>query len=248
MSRLAAPLALLLAGCAGAPTFAANLGNAVHPPRLPEVYACWEKEFEAAGFQGEYLAVLDVTLDGAGKLHDARVKSLKVTSGGLGRDPAAFKACLEETLSRASLPIEDDKDGAGVHLGGVRLVDLEVAFTDSAQRKRTAAAGQPAHLLVGPRADRCKGMYSYAPPRKVGTIADELAVLESRLPDYAGNPDRVARELQKKYDANLERIERIEADLADRDVPEKEKARLRKLLAESAETAKKVGAKIGCKR
>lgn len=220
----------------------------MHPPRLPEVYACWEKEFEAAGFQGEYVAVVDVTIDGAGRFHEARVKSLKLTSGGQGRDTTAFKACLEETLGRAALPVEDDRDGAGFRMGGVRLVDLEVAFTDSPARQRTAAVKPHAYTLVGPRADRCKGLYSHAPPRKVGAIRDDLTVLESRLPDYAADADRTARELQKKYDANLELIERIEADLAPGDAPEKEKTRLRKLLAEATETARRVGAKIGCKR
>jgi hypothetical protein len=225
------------------------LGNAAHAPRLPEVFACWEKEFEAAGFQGEYVAVIDLPIDGASHVHDAKVRSLEPVGAGTGRDTGPFKACLEQAFSRASLPVADDKDGPGFHVTfGVDLRNVRVAFTDSPTRKKAAAGAGQANMLVGPRADRCQGLYSHGPPRDAGTLYDEIAQAEARAREYETDRDKRARELQKKYDAELELGERLGADLAQPGLPEANKARLRKALAEAQEAAKKTGARIGCKR
>jgi hypothetical protein len=238
-----------LAGCVNEQTIAASLSNAAHPPRLPEVFACWEKEFEASGFQGEYVAVIDLRIDGASKIHDAKVKALEPAAGGSSRDPAAFRACLEAALDRSSLPAADDADGPGFHVPfGVELSNVRVAFTDSPARKRAAASGRQANVLVGPRADRCAGLYSHSPPRDAGTLYDEIAQADGRVREAAEDADRRARELQKKYDAELELIERLGADLAQPGLPEANKTRLKKALAEVTDAAKKTGARIGCKR
>lgn len=240
---------LALAGCANEQTIAAGLSNAAHPPRLPEVFACWEKEFEASGFQGEYVAVIDLSIDGASRIHDAKVKSLEPAAGGSSRDPAAFRACLEAALNRSSLPAADDKDGPGFHVPlGAVLTNLRVAFTDSPARKRVAASGRQANVLVGPRADRCAGLYSHSPPRDAGTLYDEIAQADARVRESADSADRRARELQKKYDAELELAERLTADRAQPGLPEANKKRLEKALAEVTESAKKTGSRIGCKR
>lgn len=237
---------LAAAGCAGEQTIVANLGNAVHPPRLPEVFACWEKELEAAGFQGEYLAVVDLAIDGSSRIHDAKVRSLEPRAGGSGRDPAEFRACLEQALNKSSLPAEADKDGPGFHVTfGADLTNVRIAFTDSPTRKR--ASGQRANMLVGPRADRCKGLYSHSPPRDASTLYDEIAQADARAREYGKDPDRKARELSKKYDAELELGERLTADAADTGVPEANRQRTRKALSEIKDAARKTGARIGCK-
>lgn len=246
IQRAAIGFALVLAGCANEHTVAASLATAVHPPRLPEVFACWEKEFEASGFQGEYVAVVDLVIDGAGKIHDAKVKSLEAAAGGSSRDPAAFRACLEQALNRSSLPVENDKDGPGFHVTfGVDISGMRIAFTDSPTRKK--ASGQRANMLVGPRADRCQGLYSHSPPRDASALYEEIATTDARAREYASDADRKARELQKKYDAELELVERLTADAADTGLPEANRARTKKALGELKEGAKKTAARIGCK-
>lgn len=245
-SLLALPVALALAGCAGEQTIAANLSNAVQPPRWPEVFACWEKEFEASGFQGEYVAVVDLAIDGSSRVRDAKVKSLEPSAGGSSRDPAQFRACLEQALNKSVLPTGADKDGPGFQVTfGADLSNVRIAFTDSATRKR--ASGQRANMLVGPRANRCQGLYSHSPPRDASTLFDEIAQAEARSREYGSDADRKARELQKKYDAELELGERLAADAADTGVPEANRQRTRKAHAEIKEAARKTGARIGCK-
>lgn len=243
----AALASLLLTGCASEQAIVASLSNAIHPPRLPEVFACWEKELEAAGFQGEYVAMVDFVIDGDSKIHGAKVRSIEpAASGGSGRDTAPFRACLEQALDRSSLPVEADKDGPGFHVtGGVDLVNVRIAFTDSPTRKK--ASGQRANMLVGPRADRCQGLYSHSPPRDASALYDEIAQADARAREYASDADRKARELQKKYDAELELVERLGADAADAGLPEANRARTKKALGEAREAAKRTGARIGCK-
>lgn len=237
---------LALAGCANEHAVAASLATAIHPPRLPEVFACWEKEFEASGFQGEYVAVVDFVIDGSSKIRDAKVTSLEPTAGGSSRDPAQFRACLEAALNRSSLPVEDDKDGPGFHISfGADISGMRIAFTDSPSRKK--ASGQRPNMLVGPRADRCQGLYSHSPPRDASTLYEEAAQTDARAREYAGDAERKARELQKKYDAELELIERLSADAADTGVPEANRARTKKALGDLKDAAKKTAARIGCK-
>jgi len=226
------------------------LGNAAHAPRLPEVFACWEKEFEAAGFQGEYVAVIDLRIDGSSRIHEGKVRSLEPVGAPTGRDTGPFKACLEQAFSHASLPTAADKDGPGFHVTfGADLTSLRVAFTDSPTRKKAAAsAGRTTNMLVGPRADRCQGLYSHGPPRDAGTLYDEIAQAEARAKEYASDRDKRARELQKKYDAELELGERLTADLAQPGLPEANRTRSKKALAEAQDAARKTGARIGCRR
>jgi hypothetical protein len=242
---------MALAGCAGDPALAAGLLNAARPSRLPEVVACWEKEFEAADFQGEYLATVAFTVEGGtGRIRDVEVRALDpVTTGGggSGRDPAAFKACLAAALAKSALPTESNADGPGFRPpGDVAVSGLRIAFTDSPARRRTVASRRQANVLLGPRADRCHGLYAHDPPRDASVLYDEIAAAEGRAKSYGADLDLKARELQRTYDAELELGERLAADLAQPGLPDANKKRIRKALSEAGEAARRVGAKIGC--
>ncbi len=252
MRRLASPcllaLAPLLSACAGDPAVAASLANAARPSRLPEVVACWEKEFEAAEFQGEYTAEVDFVLErGTNKIHDAKVRSLEPIGAAPGRDTTAFKACLEAALNKSALPASADGDGPGFSSASdLDVSRFRIAFTDSPTRKKAVESKRQAHVLLGPRADRCQGLYSHDPPRDAGTLYEEISQSEAKAASYAGDADRRARELQKIYDLELELGERLRADLAQPGLPEANKKRLRKALSDAEDAAKRAGAKIGC--
>src|SRR5262249_22489259 len=157
-----------------------------------------------ADFQGEYVATVAFTIEGeTGRIRDAEVRSIEPASGGgSGRDPAAFKACLTAALDRSALPREDSADGPGFRApGDLAVTGLRVAFTDSPSRKRTVAARRQANVLIGPRADRCQGLYSHEPPRDASILYDEIAGAEGRARSYGADPDLRARELQRTYDA-----------------------------------------------
>jgi hypothetical protein len=212
------------------------------------VVSCWEKEFEQADFQGEYVATVSFVVEGGtNRFHDAEVKSIEAKAGGSRRDPAAFKACLVAALDKSSLPTESDADGPGFRAhGDVAVSGLRIAFTDSPARKRTVASKRQANVLLGPRADRCQGLYSHEPPRDASVLYDEIASAEARAKSYGKDLDLKARELQRSYDAELELGERLSADLAQPGLPEANKKRIRKALDEAGEAARRIGAKIGC--
>lgn len=234
--------------CAGDPAVAASLANAARPGRLPEVVACWEKEFEAAEFQGEYTADVDFVVErGTSKFHGAKVRSLEPIGKASGRDTAAFKACLEAALNKSALPTSADGDGPGFSSAeDLDVSHFRIAFTDSPTRKKAVESKRQANVLLGPRADRCQGLYSHDPPRDAGTLYEQIGEAEGRVASYASDPDRRARELQKIYDTQLELGERLRADLAEPGLPEANKKRLRKAISDAEDAAKRTGAKIGC--
>jgi hypothetical protein len=212
------------------------------------VVACWEKEFEAADFQGEYVATVSFEVEGGtSRIHGAEVKSIEPVAGGSGRDTSGFKACLTAALDKSRLPVESDADGPGFRApGDVAVSGLRIAFTDSATRKRTVASKRQANVLLGPRADRCQGLWSHEPPRDASVLYDEIATAEGRAKSYGTDLDLRARELQRTYDAEMELGERLAADMAQPGLPEANKKRINKALAEAGEAARRIGAKIGC--
>jgi hypothetical protein len=254
----AAALAATLGGCAGDPAVAASLANAARPAHLPRVVACWEKEFEAAQFQGGYIATVDFVVEGgSSRIHDAELRSLEPVdregrrgdkAAPTGRDPAAFRECLVAALNQSALPVEADDAGPGFRTASdLRVTRFRIAFTDASHQRRERAAARQANVLIGPRADRCQGLYSHDPPRDASTLYEEIAGADARsraLPD----PDDRARELQKKYDAGIELRDRLAADLAEPGLPEANRARVKKALDETKETVRTTGARIGCAR
>ncbi len=256
---LALALAPALGGCAADPALAASLANATRPSRLPKVVACWEKEFEEAPAQTGYLATVDfVIAGGSSKIRAARVRSLTPIAGEDGPPPAdaiwpaerqaAFKSCVEAALDQSSLPNGPDDNGPGFATAAdLPVTQFRIAFVDASAKRREAASARQTNVLLGPRADRCQGLYAHDPPQTASTLYAAVSEAEARAGVPGQDPDSRARELQKAYDAQLELIERLDSDLGQPAIPEANRARLRDALAEARKAAERLGAKISCK-
>jgi hypothetical protein len=256
--RVAAALAL--AGCVAPEQIAQNLSAAATPSHLPLLTACWEKEFERSSFRGGYVAEVDFVVEGGtSRIKSPNVRSLAATDGGGSDDPAEFRACIEAALGHSVLPTQPDKDGPGFSTGGDLAVKrYRIAFVDASSKGRTIASERQANVLLGPRADRCQGLYAHDPPRDASTVYAAIAEAQQRAAGLASgsreadfrigtrDQDSYARELQKTFDAQLELRERLATDLAARDVPEANRKRLRKALEDAEDAAEATGAKIGC--
>lgn len=248
-----------LAGCAADPALAASLANAMRPARLPKVVACWEKEFEGAPAQSGYVATVDFVISGgSSKLREARVRSLAPLAGDDGPPPAdaawpadrqaAFKACVVSALDQSALPPSADDNGPGFATSvDLAVTQFRIAFVDASAKHREAASARQTNVLVGPRADRCQGLYAHDPPQAATTLYAAVSEAEAHAGAPGEDADSKARELQKAYDAQLELIERLDSDLQQPAIPEANRARLRDALAEARKAAERLGAKIGCK-
>lgn len=249
LARGAALVAVLsvLGGCAGGRDVAARLTNAAVPSHLPLVMACWEKEFEAAGFRGEYRATVDFTVGTDGKLRGARVRKLDGSGADPSRDPAAFRACIEGALGGTVLPRKDDADGPGFDASSeVSVEGYVLAFVDASSKAREEAASRSEHVLIGPRSDRCQGLYTYDPPRDAVDLYTAIGDADAAARRAKEDPDLLARSLQKAYDLRLELRERLRSDLNAVDLPEANRKKLRASADEAEERARAIGAAIGC--
>ena len=156
---------------------AVSLANAARPSRLPYIVACWEKEFATSPPDSGYLATVDFVVQaGTSKLQSAKVRELEpVTEDGSPAKPsgheAELRACLVAALNLSSLPATADSDGPGFSTpSNLAVTRFRIAFVDDSAKQRTAASATQAHVLVGPRADRCRGLYSHDPPRDASTL------------------------------------------------------------------------------
>jgi hypothetical protein len=250
-----------LGGCGGEQAIATSLADAARVNHLPLVVACWEKEFEAAQFTGNYLVTVDFRVDGGtSKLHGAKVKALDPADGDgrkLDHPPApspetaereaTFRACLEDALDRTALPVTADKDGPGfASSGDLAVKNFRIAFVDAAGKKREAAEARQANVLLGPRADRCSGLYSHEPARDASTLYAAISDDEARAARLKSDGDAYARLLQQLYDEPLELRERLAADLAAPGVPDVNRKRTQKALDDVEDAVKKAGARVGC--
>jgi len=250
---------LALTGCGADPAVAVSLANATRPSRLPYVVACWEKEFAVAPPDGGYVATVDFVVQaGTSKLQASALRSLEpVTAEGqpgkLSGHEAELGACIKAALDQSSLPAVADSDGPGFSTAtDLRVERFRIAFVDDSVKQRAKASASQANVLVGPRVERCRGLYSHDPPRAASTLYAEIGRAETQASALhaQGNPgdrDLEARELQKAYDAKLELSERLASDLGQPEIPEANRKRLRDALEEARAQAKKTGARIGCK-
>jgi hypothetical protein len=253
------PLAAALAGlaglgCAGDRATAAQLAAAAQPGHLPHVVACWEKEFEGAGFQGSYLATVDFVVEGeTSRLRDARVTALQHAGGyedepGVAPAAASLAACVEAALNRSALPTAEDRDGPGFVTSSDLVVrGYRIVFVDASPGRRERASAQQAHVLLGPRADRCQGLYAHDPPRHASVLLAAAANQEAKAKGFADEDrDHYARELQKTYDLQMELRERLRLDALDPDLPAANRRRLLAALTRADSDLRKTGSLIGC--
>lgn len=244
------PLAFIALGstsCATPRDRAASIVSAATAGHLRPVVACWEKEYESSGFEGEYIAIVDFEIAWNEHIRDAHVKSLETKDGSSPtHDLTAFRECIEKALNEVELPTKTDADGPGYSaIIGVSVHNYRIAFLGDQEGRRQEAGGRQAHILIGPRADRCQGMYSYNPPRDTSTLFTEISLVQSK-PASPQDKDAQARELQKIYDLQLELAARLEADLANRSLPAANRKRLVDALEKARAEITATGARIGC--
>ena len=232
-------------GCVSDPALANQLAAAAQPGHLPGVVACWERHVEQAGLGGEYVATADFVVEGgSSRLRDARVTGVEPADAA----GEALGACVEEALGRAALPRAADREGPGfAHGTDVQVRSYRIAFVGQGEGERERAEERQAHVLLGPRADRCQGLYRYAPPRDASALYAELAEQEGKAARVAGaDRDQYARALQRAYDVQLELRERLRLDAAEPGLPQANRRRVLEALAQVEKDAQRTGALIGC--
>jgi hypothetical protein len=247
---LAIPLAIAVIGapaCATPRDRAASIISASTSGHLRPVVACWEKEYETSGFDGEYVAIVDFEIGFDEHFSNAHVTSLEtVDKSPPSHDLTPFRECIEKALNEVELPTKNDAGGPGYSAFiGVAVRNYRIAFVGDQEGRRQEAGGRQANILIGPRADRCQGMYTYKPPRDSSTLFTEVALMKDK-PASASDKDAVARELQKTFDLQLELSARLESDLENSSLP----AANRKRLVDALDIAKReiasIGPRIGC--
>ena len=247
-SWLAAVCGIVLAGCATKDQLASHLEQSLRQEHLPKVYACWERTFESAGFRGEYVATADfVVASDTGQLSDVVVRDVRPSGGfELSADAAEserFRGCLEKALSESSITGSGWTPDHSLAVRGFRL-----AFIGAPAADRPGADKTSANLLIGPRANRCLGLYAYEPPREAGVLLTELADAQAAAGRVAASErDGRARALQKVYDLALELRARLSIDALQKGLKEANRARTRQAAQQAQQTAREVGDQIGCK-
>ena len=173
----------LLGGCAQT-ELAQRVRAAAQPSEMPRVVACWEQAFETAGFRGKYLATVDFVIETDGALRDVAVRSFvdeRDASEVRSTDDAnGLRTCLHDALTEtrlASVELDDD----------LTVVGYRIGFDDGSERARAEASERAPHLLIGPRANRCSGLYAHEPPRDVAQLQGELHQARGRRVPSSGS-------------------------------------------------------------
>jgi len=127
------PLAFITVGSSGCATPRDRAGAIVAAAtsgHLGPVMACWEKEYESSGFQGEYTAVVDFEIGANEHFRNARVLSVEPRDKSLSpHDLTAFRQCLEKALDQIELPTSNDAGGPGYSsVLGVSVHNYRIAF------------------------------------------------------------------------------------------------------------------------
>ena len=247
---LAIPLVLLISSatsCATPRDRAAAIIAASTAGHMAPVVACWEKEYESSGFQGEYIAIVDFEVGGDEHFRNGKVTSLEPIDPTLPtHDMTAFRECVAKALDQVELPTKNDAGGPGYSaIIGVAVHKYRIAFVGDQEGRRQEAGGRQANILIGPRADRCQGMYTYNPPRDTSTLFTEISLITSK-PAPAQDKDAQARELQRLYDLHRELVARLEADLANPSIPAANRKRLESALETARNEIVSTGERIGC--
>jgi hypothetical protein len=244
-----APLAL--GACMTQQDVAAQLTRALAQPNVPNVAACWEAEFEAAGFRGAYRAEVDFTVEPDGSLRQVAVQSVKPQPPATGADEPgdaptdgsdALRTCLSRALEGMSIAASGWAPPAAIRVHG-----FVFSFADGSAEVRADAKAAGTQLLIGPRANRCAGLYAFHPPREAALLDADVAEARSaaeRADDV--DQDVRARALQRLYDTAIELRRRLEMDAANRELGEESRARTLERRDEAAKLLRDTGATIGC--
>ncbi len=236
-------LALLLVSCVTQDELASQLKSAAISPHLPKVVACWETAFEESGFTGSHLAVVDFTVTAEGAIRDASVRELRNTDGEGDGAPYGFEECLVEALEASDLSAGGFAPGRDLVVKGFRF-----AFADATKDARREASEDSPSFLIGPRADRCQGLFGHDPPRDVLALQSELAKAQGDAAAAKSDRDRdrQARALQRSYDLALELRERLSFEAVRDDLSSEGRDRVIVELERAGSLADTVGDEIGC--
>lgn len=243
MKQVLLVLAVGLTACVDQQAVRANLESALQARYFPNVVACWEREFEATGFEKNYLAHVDLVVSGGtGNIREASVTQVLDGDAPVGEREAAFSKCVADGLNASTL-----KPGGFVPDSDVAVRGLPIAFVDASSAAREAASERAPNVLIGPRAARCQGLFSHDPPRESAILEGQLAESEAtasraKSSDQAG----YARALQNSYDLALELRERLSIDTQRQDLPMANRQRFYEALDRVGEHAQEIGDKIGC--
>jgi hypothetical protein len=243
----AALAACALVACASERELAEGLVAASTPARLPKVVACWEREHEAMGLRGSYRVTVDLVVEGgSSRLRRARVTAIEPgPEVPPGRATDGLARCIEAALDATTLPRARDAEGPGLSsLGDVEVRGLRLALEPS--RVALDTADRAAHVLVGPRAERCQGLFLHEPPRDAATLLEEIASHEAQAARQGLERDALARALQRVFDLRLELLARIARDRELPSVSAASKKKLDELELDTKKAARRVGARIGC--
>jgi len=246
LSTFACSAAVLLAGCSTPKERATQIVSAFTPGHVRPIVACWEKEYEAGGFRGEYVATIDFDVTSSEKFANAHVKDIEPTGEGeTGRDLGTFRECLETAFAAVELPKDADADGPGYSsFVNVSIHGYKINFLGDGGEARKRTGGR---VLIGPRSDRCQGLYTYDPPRDTSILFTEIGLAKSRADAASGKDrDEHARQLQKTYDLQLELAARLEADLSDGSLPPANRKRLEEARVSAWGDALETGELIDC--
>ncbi len=232
-----------LASCTSQAQMASALQQAATNEHMPRVVACWESEFEKNGFAGEYLVTVNFEVTASGNVRHAHVADAVDVTGGDHQplsDGSSFADCVESALDATSLA------PAGM-TGPLTVKGYRIAFSDPSRDQRRAAQENAPSLLVGPRADRCQGLYTHDPPRDAGLLHKLLGQARASAAGHKKNRDKLARAWQRSFDLALELHERLTRDARQR----KATAGKERLLHELRRVAKvrdEIGRLIQCER
>jgi hypothetical protein len=235
-------LLLVPAGCATREELAAQIKQASTADKLGNLSACWENQFEDAGFRGSYLAIVDFVITTEGAIRDANVRELLDTSDAVHQpayEAVEFRSCIADGLEGAQLGMSPRED--------LTVTGYRIAFRDASQEARVAASKNAPTVLIGPRSDHCKGLYAHDPPREITLVQGELDAARSESDKKKGEDrDQYARALQKSYDLALELRRRLRIEAKRKDLPDGGRQRLVDELARATTLARDTGEKIGC--
>lgn len=233
-------LLVLTAGCATPRELAAQLQNAASSHGFPGVTRCWDQTHEALGLQGAFDVTTDFEVGSDGKVRKALVDEvLNATNSepAVGPEVDALRSCIESALEGSTLA--GFSPGRPVAVSGYRfaLRDAEGGLGDRAG---------DAPILVGPRDDRCRGLYAYDPPRDAPALDRALEEAQTEADEVDGK-DRRARALQRAYDVSVELVARLEIELARSDRPEESRDKIRGEVLRVKKDRDALAAQIGCR-
>lgn len=236
--------ALAIAGCLHDQNrLAADLRSAATAQHMPKVVACWEKAFEENGFAGEYLVVVDFDVTQSGAVEKTRLQGVFDTSTSEPTrlaDGSAFGDCVVAALDETKL--------AGLEPSApLSVVGFRIAFSDPSRKARERATENAPSLLIGPRSDRCQGLYAHDPPRDAGLLHKLIEEARGEALASENDRDKLARAYQRGYDLSLELSDRLQRDASAEDLPRASKKRLLDELARVKRIRDGLRSRLGCR-